>query len=434
MISLAGKQLFATFAALSCIALAMVGCNAQTAAAKAADDVLIGTGATGGNGGVVGNDAGSTDSDNTGPKVFSPNIGVSCAGDVDCPADDVQCVGDSNSASAICSVTCGSDTDCPADFQCRGLAGNAFCQPRSFCSQCTDDAQCGAGGRCIAMGDGKFCSRDCTKKTGCPRYAMCNAVDEGGMACVHTAGSCQGDGSLCSSCAATGGCGEGGQCLTFSYSGEQFCSAPCDGSTCAAGFSCEQISADASVAKQCVPSDPKQPKCVSSLHGTMEANDIFTDFSIVGYTDTDGNGNILTLADGGAEPAKRIKFSEYAASGDFKVILFNVAAGWCGPCQQETTGFKQLLKTYPNLGIYQVIFDGKTQNTPAKLDLARTWIKNLGGVGATGVDFDKSVSPLNTAGSTPLNMIIDAKTFKILKKFNGAPAGGMASTIAPYMK
>ncbi|MBI5610043.1 MAG: redoxin domain-containing protein, partial [Deltaproteobacteria bacterium] len=229
-------------------------------------------------------------------------------------------------------------------------------------------------------------------------------------------------------------CGEGGFCLTFTYSGEQFCSAPCDSNSCPEGYSCEQLSTSAGVPKQCVPADQKQPKCVPSLHGTMETNDIFTDFAMVGYTDTDGDGSILTTADGAGEPAKRIKFSEYAANNDFKVILFNVAAGWCGPCQQETTGFKQLLKTYPKLGIYQVLFDGATQNTPAKLDLARNWIKKLGGVGATGVDFDKSVSPINTAGSTPLNMIIDAKTFKILKKFNGAPAGGMASTLAPYFK
>jgi len=36
-----------------------------------------------------------------------------------------------------------------------------------------------------------------------------------------------------------------------------------------------------------------------------------------------------------------------------------------------------------------------------------------------GIDPARNSIPLNTNGTTPLNMLIDAKTLKVLEKFNG---------------
>lgn len=430
-----------SMAGLAALTLLLAGCEGQStggATATGGDDIDLSASATGGTG-FANKDAGSTAAeDGTGGPViknFSVNIGLSCAGNIDCPGD-VDCYGDRETPSAICTIACSDDSGCPAAFACKGPeGGDRACVPRTFCATCTEDAQCGDGGRCVTMSEGKFCSRDCTKKTGCPRFAQCQEVDEGGLACVHTSGTCQGDGSLCTPCAATGKCAEGGSCLTFSYTGEAFCSAACDGTTCATGYACANVqTGPETTSSQCVPDSKTAPKCVASLHGTMEVGDILEDFEMVGYLDTDSDGSLLTTSDGPPELARRIKFSEYASIGGYKAVLFNVAAGWCGPCQQETTGFKKLMAAYPNLGIYQVIFDGAKQNTKPTLTLAKSWIKNLNAAGAVGVDAEKRVVPYNTAGSTPLNMIVDAQTRKILKKFNGAPAGSLNSTVAPYLK
>lgn len=440
------RSIHGLIAVLAVASLAVSACTANSGggaggpAAVSADAVTTGASASGGSGFANKDAASNTDPDAAASdvpvvKTFSPNIGLSCAGEVACPTDgSVDCYGNVESPSAICTVACNTDTDCPAAFACKGPAGNRACQPRTFCSTCTEDAQCGAGSRCVTMGDAKFCSRDCTKKTGCPRYAQCQEVDEGGMACVHTSGTCQGDGSLCSACAATGDCGSGGTCLTFNYTGEQFCATPCDGNSCATSYSCVKVSTADGPTPECVPADKNAPKCVSSLHGTMEVGDIMEDFEMVGFEDTDQDGQMLKLADGSPEIAHRIRLSEYAAMGGYKVIIFVVAAGWCGPCQQETTTNKKLMASYPNVGIFQVLFDGATQNTPAKMALTKSWIKNLNAVGAVGADFEKRVVPINTAGSVPLNIIIDAQTRKILLKMNGAPPGGMGSVVAKYAK
>jgi thiol-disulfide isomerase/thioredoxin len=128
-----------------------------------------------------------------------------------------------------------------------------------------------------------------------------------------------------------------------------------------------------------------------------------------------------------------IKLSEFAKNG-YKIILLNAAAGWCGPCQQETAGFKSLAAKYPELGIYQVLFDNVKQGQTPTLSFLNQWVKTLKPAGAVGIDPERNIVPINTGGSTPLNMIIDAKTLKVLKKFNGAPATGLNSVIAPYFK
>lgn len=128
-----------------------------------------------------------------------------------------------------------------------------------------------------------------------------------------------------------------------------------------------------------------------------------------------------------------IKLSEFAANG-YKVVLFNVAAGWCGPCQQETKSFKALLTKYPDLGVYQVLYDGVQPGSLPTMAFAKQWITVLNGQGAVGIDPDRNVSAWNTGGSTPLNLIVDAQTRKVLAKFNGVPPGGIGAAVAPFMK
>ncbi|MBM4342811.1 MAG: redoxin domain-containing protein [Deltaproteobacteria bacterium] len=417
--------------------------------AEDANQATVGTG-----GGIIESDAtvaskadagsGGADGEPTTGPVFNPDIGSSCAITGACP-EGLSCIGGASkdSAQVYCTVQCAADQDCPERFACTKQGVNPdktdkkLCTRRDFCSPCANDAQCGPGGRCIAMGTDKFCSRSCNLgHFECPRYAECLEVAEGGAACVHNSGSCLGDGSLCAACGATDNCatkdgGAGGMCLTYNHTKEQFCSAPCEaGDVCLKGYGCVGIGASKS--KQCVPSDKTAPKCVPKLNKHIEEGDILDDFAMVGFLDTDGDGSLLATTTGNEEP-RIIKLSEYADLG-FKVVLLNVAAGWCGPCKQETTTFKSLLAKYPDLGIYQVLYDGTQQGSMPTLQLAKDWIKSFKGQGAVGVDPDRNVAPINVAGSTPLNLVIDAKTRKVLKKVNGLPATGVGGIIAPFMK
>jgi hypothetical protein len=432
-------------------AVAMLAIPLFAAACGTSEGTSSSAGGSGGGGAVsadvsgVAPRGGSTDagSDTSAPnpdaavagKVIPESLGVSCAGTGTCP-DGLDCYGNIETPSAICTWVCSGDVDCPAAYQCIGekAGGDKICLPRKFCSSCDKDEQCGPGGRCVDMGNGsaKFCSRECSKNTGCPRYADCVDNGDGTSVCKHNSGTCEGDGSLCAPCIEGGnGCQEGGVCLTYLHTKESFCSAGCT-SSCPSGYSCTDVGSP--TGKQCIPADKSAPKCVPKIHATMEVGDIMDDFEMVGYMDTDGDGSVLKLADGSNEQPMRLKLSEYAGLGGFKLILFNVSAGWCGPCQQETLGFKPLMKAYPDVGIFQVIFDGATQGSKPSLTMLKQWITKLNGVGAVGVDQERNVIPINTAGSTPLNIIIDAQSRKILKKFNGAPAGSLGSVLAPYLK
>ncbi len=444
-------------AAILCFSGAFGACQAAApapggsggATAEDANQTTAGTG-----GGIIESDAtvaskadvthaGADSGATTGPTL-NPDIGISCAITGACP-EGLSCIGGAtkDSPQVYCSAECSKDAECPETFACTKQGVNKdgsdknLCTRRGFCAQCATDAQCGAGGRCVGMGSGKFCSRSCNLgKFECQRFAECKEVAEGGAACVHSSGSCLGDGSLCAACSAADNCatkdgGAGGMCLTYNHTKEQFCSAPCGtGDSCPSGYGCVAIGASKS--KQCVPSDKQAPKCVPKLNKHIEEGDILEDFAMVGYLDTDGDGSLLTTTTGNEEP-RIIKLSEYADLG-FKVVLFNVSAGWCGPCKQETTTFKSLLAKYPDVGIYQVLYDGAQQGSLPALQLAKDWIKSFKGQGAVGVDPDRNVAPINVAGSTPLNLIIDAKTRKVLKKINGLPQTGIAGVIAPFMK
>lgn len=431
-------------------AWALAGCAASTggsgAAANPAAQDANQTGTSAGNG-VITSDvvvaskadaaaAAGPDVENT-KVTYNADIGTSCAITGACPAN-MKCIGgaSADSPNVYCSATCTANSDCPPSFECGKQGDGKMCKRRQFCSSCASDAECGAGGRCIAMGGGKFCSQTCNiGKTECPRFAHCEEVAEGGSACVHVAGTCEGDGSLCQPCAASDNCQAGGMCLTFNHTKEQFCAAPCgSGGKCDATYSCVDIATGPSTKqKECVPGDQNAPKCVNKLYPLMEVGDTMGDFAITGFTDSDQNGSLLTTADGNEQP-QVIKLSDYASLNGCKVVLFNVAAGWCGPCKQETTTFKSLMAKYPDLCIYQVLFDGVTPGTLPNIQLAKDWIKSFKGQGAVGVDPDRNVAPYNTAGSTPLNLVLDGATLKVLKKMNGVPPTGIGGELAPFFK
>lgn len=369
------------------------------------------------------------------PK-FSKAVGQSCAGVGQCP-DGLKCIGNPDAASAVCSAECGTDLDCPATMACRTHGdGSTYCRTRNFCDECLSDAQCGPGGLCVKMDGGAFCSHACTPgKTECPRFSDCKDVGGGQNACVHRAGTCQGKGEVCDPCSTwTDNC-QAGACLTFTFTKEQFCTEKCDSAgKCRTGYKCVEIQFADGKQKHCVPADEKAPKCVNKLTPMMEVGDIMEDFAMVSYVDEDGDGNLAKRADGTYEDPHVVHLKEFIGpDSQYDVILFNLAAGWCGPCQAETKTFKAMLKAYPNIQVFQVLFDGAKAPSVPTLQFLKQWVAVTNAAGITGIDPERNAVPYNTGGSTPLNIVIDAKTGKILKKVNGAPATGVLSLLKPYL-
>ena len=354
-------------------------------------------------------------------RAYNANLGATCAATGVCK-DGLTCSLIKEASGAVCTGACKDDTDCPMNMDCsRVQQGQTYCATRKFCGGCLHAGNCAEGGACVKMGGGSYCTTSCTPgSTECPRYASCNDIGDGNFQCVHQAGSCVGDGGQCSACNTNEQCAGSGTCISFPFANERFCANDCSNISCPNNGKCIQTG---QTTKGCIPAykAPALPTCVNKLIPTMEVGDIMSDFAMVGVTDTDGDGDLVN------EDLRLFKLSHFAEH--HKLIFFNAVAGWCGYCQAETKEFPKLnYEMYPKgVVIFQVIYDGYNQKqwTVPNEKVLRSWVKGLKPQGVIGVDPERHVSPINTGGSTPLNMIIDAKTRKVLEKWNGA---NMANT------
>ncbi len=333
------------------------------------------------------------------PAAYSKHIGESCGADGVCP-EGTTCIGVPYSAFAFCSAACADDTDCPMSHYCGDAQGQKVCLERKFCSSCNHDGNCSNGGACIELQGGRFCSRGCTAGgNDCPRYAACQDVGGGNFQCVHKAGTCIGDGSLCTPCTGEGQCETGGACLTYNHTKESFCATACE-TTCPADYNCVKVGGG----NKCVPASKTDPKCVSSINAKhMDVGDIMEDYSMIGMIDTDGDGILHT------EQPRIIRMSDFQEHHE--LILLNVAAVWCSACQAETKDMRAtLFKTYypKGLVLMQTLYDGQKPGDPMTFPLLKAWQNTLKPAGAVGMDPERWVIQYNTGNSTPLNMLIDA--------------------------
>lgn len=365
---------------------------------------------------------------------YNKDIGTTCAVTGTCTPTTMKCIGGKDDALAYCTEECKTDVDCPTNFFCRELSDKkTYCTIRDFCGRCFHDSQCGAGGLCVKQGDATYCSYGCTAgSTDCPRYAECKDVGGGTHACVHLAGTCVGDSKLCQPCITKEDCQTSALCLTYTFSQESFCSQECGGAACPTSYECATIPISSTEStKQCVPkvADPKvMPKCIDKeLQPMGEVGAKMRDFAMVGYIDSNSDGSLV------GEKLRVVKLSDYSATA--KIILFNVSAGWCGPCQTETKTHAALLQTYESKGlaIFQTLFDSDKQGDRPTIALLDAWVKVLNAAGAVGIDPGRESVVYNTGGSTPLNMIIDAKTLEVLDKFNGYSQATVESKIKQYL-
>jgi hypothetical protein len=175
-------------------------------------------------------------------------------------ADYFWCYGVSpTDGNAFCTqFQCSDDADCPGGWWCATVndtpnvttskrpdwgTTTTVCLPRayntkpgSYCAPCKSDVDCPKNGdaaqHCVsADGSGgaeTVCSTECQNDGNCPFDQKCVDTGIGVSTCVPRAGTCKGDGSLCSPCHSDKECqaGAGGYCVNADYSTEHFCTAP----------------------------------------------------------------------------------------------------------------------------------------------------------------------------------------------------------------
>ncbi len=97
------------------------------------------------------------------------------------------------------------------------------------------------------------------------------------------------------------------------------------------------------------------------------------------------------------------------------------------------------MKSYPKVAIVQVSTDGTARNTRPTPTMMNNWITSWGSATATGLDPSRKTTPIyirNSGGkwgsAVPHNIIIDAKTRKILAK--GISPSSVPAEMAKYGK
>jgi len=174
-----------------------------------------------------------------------------------------QGLGPSDGDAYCTRYNCTADRDCGAGFYCgkvnttpnvakqkRTTFGEteAVCLRRAYCAPCKVDLDCpakkGTSFRCVpdAKGQG-FCAPECGKTANCNNESECKDPGIGTNICFPLAGSCVGDGSLCSPCRNDGDCGADGVCIKGQYTTEKTCAkkAPgdCKGGEATDGGGCQ---------------------------------------------------------------------------------------------------------------------------------------------------------------------------------------------------
>ncbi|HKE13598.1 MAG TPA: trypsin-like serine protease [Kofleriaceae bacterium] len=116
-------------------------------------------------------------------------FGDPCADGAGCQSG--LCASGGSAGDGICTQECSDAAPCPGDFQCAAADGGSFCLPPQtpgggagqLGDACSDGSQC-ADGLCVIGAAGGVCSTQCDGLLDCPDGFSCEALDDGGSACL----------------------------------------------------------------------------------------------------------------------------------------------------------------------------------------------------------------------------------------------------------
>ncbi len=144
-------------------------------------------------------------------------------------------------------------------------------------------------------------------------------------------------------------------------------------------------------------------------------------YKFVGYG-TDASGTKLDTS----TPTSTVQLADYfdPKSEKYSIIILNVAARWCGPCNQETDEIASgVAASYgPKKVVFvQAITEGLDYK-PATLDDLKGWIGDHTNNFTTMLDPNQAnLGVFFDRAAIPFNAVIDARSMEILYAGTGAP-------------
>jgi hypothetical protein len=129
-----------------------------------------------------------------------------------------------------------------------------------------------------------------------------------------------------------------------------------------------------------------------------------------------------------------VALSDYydpAGSKGVSLLLLNTAAIWCSACVSEhrTLPERQTELGERGLVILSTLFQDAERN-PASLEDVERWIAKFGTNFPMVADPDLALGAYASPDSAPLNMLVDPRSMKILRKY----VGDQGSVMWPYIE
>jgi hypothetical protein len=178
---------------------------------------------------------------------------------------------------------------------------------------------------------------------------------------------------------------------------------------------------------------PAQSPGYGARKGSV-AGDQIPDYKLEGYPDSNVTGGLQTvsLADF-YDPSGQIQIPGGALG--VKIIHLNVAAVWCGPCNQETDEMVPLNSMLAQEGVVflQALVEGPTSGVGATVMDLDSWIQNHSTTFTELLDPEgATLGQLFNLASIPFNLDIDARSMEILSSASGSVdvPGGIQTALA----
>jgi thiol-disulfide isomerase/thioredoxin len=144
---------------------------------------------------------------------------------------------------------------------------------------------------------------------------------------------------------------------------------------------------------------------------------VIEDLSLVARVD--GNGDGRTDA---ADPVGTIPLSRYFQDKNIYALVMTGSAEWCGPCQAEQPGLKELYESYEKAGGHLAILETIIQDAnyrPSTIAVADRWKSRFQLPFDVAADPSVVLSPYYDINAFPMNMVIRTSDMKIVWQSNG---------------
>lgn len=131
------------------------------------------------------------------------------------------------------------------------------------------------------------------------------------------------------------------------------------------------------------------------------------------------------------EPIALGDFYDPRGTRNIRLLLVNTAALWCSACRIEHQSLPQHAEALgpAGLAVLSAIFQG-VEREPASFEDLKLWVETYSSNFPTLLDPNYEFGLYASAETAPLNLIVDPRTMKILKKY----IGDQSAVIWPYIE